>query len=369
MIGKLVKKLRSNPILAIVLGFILYKLYNARRGGARSESRGGFRGGSVCDGLLGPIKAYGYACCAGEYNIPVLIYAQSCRGPGPSYITRWRYGMNDQSSIAWTSFNYLDFPTLNTSNFAINQSSNYCQLQMVEIFNNGILPSGSIPPPQYNYCCTCSNNGDCLEQDVCCDNARCFDNHGRVGICNEWCCFPANATVILKDGGEKKVSELNIGDEVMTMNSDNITYSKITTFLHKNEKQEAIFTKLSLSNGKDTTVSPKHLIYVNGEYATADSVKVGDKVEFIEDEVTEIMVEKVKEVRGEGIYAPLTETGTIVVNNVHYSCYAEYDIMKDIKGSHNLANVMMTPLRSCGTFSKMEGEVHWYAKLLMSLVA
>ena len=49
-------------------------------------------------------------------------------------------------------------------------------------------------------------------------------------------------------------------------------------------------------------------------------------------------VNSIDTVRKQGVYAPMTQCGTIVVDNVLASCYASYP-------SHTIAHAIMAPLR------------------------
>lgn len=69
-----------------------------------------------------------------------------------------------------------------------------------------------------------------------------------------------------------------------------------------------------------------------------------------------------------GVYAPVTERGTLVVDDVIVSCYAEF-------ASHATAHTSMSPLRYAYYINELMGRwlplhhadtdgVHWYAALL-----
>nr|APD15685.1 hedgehog [Wirenia argentea] len=79
--------------------------------------------------------------------------------------------------------------------------------------------------------------------------------------------------------------------------------------------------------------------------------------------------------RGRGIYAPLTDTGTIVVDGVLVSCYA---LVSDVHIPHNALApyrvmyqltryILPTTLRSMFTGDDTQNGVHWYAKTLYNL--
>lgn len=64
-----------------------------------------------------------------------------------------------------------------------------------------------------------------------------------------------------------------------------------------------------------------------------------------------------------GVYAPLTKSGTIIVDDALASCYA-------LVKSHSLAHTAMAPLRWMAAWSsskKPSEGVHWYASALYTL--
>lgn len=105
-------------------------------------------------------------------------------------------------------------------------------------------------------------------------------------------------------------------------------------------------------NGASISLTPGHLINIKSKgYIKASLVKLGDvmsvysseKNNFIESEIIAIESE-IKQ----GYIAPLTESGTILVNNVHASCYAEIN-------SHWLADLVMKPVNLWYKLSKYLG--------------
>jgi len=199
---------------------------------------------------------------------------------------------------------------------------------------------------KYTWPSNCTNGNYCRK-------GKCNPVGTKFGRCRP-ICFPEMAIV-----NNRPISELKIGDIVDTPSGQ----SKVTTFLHREPKTKAIMIRFILSNNTKTTVSDTHLIYSNGEYKTADKVRIGDYVEYNGNPVG--IVGKFK-IMTEGLYAPLTENGTITVDNINYSCYVQPDKIKNIRDFHNKANTAMYPLRITETDPKTP--IHWYCKPLMSLV-
>lgn len=144
-------------------------------------------------------------------------------------------------------------------------------------------------------------------------------------------CFPETAII-----NNKLITELKIGDTVPTSSG----MSKITTFLHYEPDVKVNMIRFVLQNNHTTTVSRDHMIFINGKYKSAIVVNVGDFVEY-DGEKVKIVDKFVVETKG--LYAPLTEEGNIIVDNVHYSCYTQTKWTQHIDNFQELANSVAQP--------------------------
>uniref|UniRef100_A0A1I7TRS7 HintN domain-containing protein n=2 Tax=Caenorhabditis tropicalis TaxID=1561998 RepID=A0A1I7TRS7_9PELO len=164
-------------------------------------------------------------------------------------------------------------------------------------------------------------------------------------------CFPADATMFVDDDQGlttvKRMDELEVGDWVRSFHGKNeVVKVPVTYWLHRDPDQEAVFVEFSLDNGEKFSLTEKHLIYVgeckvnksvdiNSNPIAADKVQVGDcfyinhrTKETIFQMVQVLAIDRVKKT---GIYAPMTNTGNIIVNRIHTSCHSESNI-------HSLVN-------------------------------
>ena len=187
-----------------------------------------------------------------------------------------------------------------------------------------------------------------------------------------------------RDHGRINISLLKNGDYVRTVSS-NFTwkYTKMITFLHKDEKIVSNFYVLKMLNHSEPLkLSAEHLIArfdletKRQEFIYAKDVKIGDllfshlKNDHVK--VIDISVEAEK-----GAYAPLTEDGTLFVNNILVSCYANIQ-------SHKLAHFSMQPIimtsKLFGNFfnfapqiaqpnSQLTGKTFWYSDFLINFLA
>uniref|UniRef100_A0A914PQM5 Uncharacterized protein n=1 Tax=Panagrolaimus davidi TaxID=227884 RepID=A0A914PQM5_9BILA len=155
-------------------------------------------------------------------------------------------------------------------------------------------------------------------------------------------CFSADTLVKTIEGTKKRMDELNINDWILSGSSENgeIGYSKVMSWIHRKPNFMAEFIKFTLANGKYLKISNKHYIYKgnceNDEIATspkkfqvvfAENVSIHDCLYTLnsKNELIETRISSIEMVQEKGIYAPLTETGTIIVNNIFASCYSNVD--------------------------------------------
>ena len=82
-------------------------------------------------------------------------------------------------------------------------------------------------------------------------------------------CFTANSTVMSSDGSRLKLSELKIGDSVLSVNSvsGELEFSPIILFLDRDPNEVRQFFTIQTESGHSLTLTPTHLIYTSsGEY-------------------------------------------------------------------------------------------------------
>ncbi|XP_013106943.1 protein hedgehog [Stomoxys calcitrans] len=193
-------------------------------------------------------------------------------------------------------------------------------------------------------------------------------------------CFTKDSTVLTETGERKAMTDLSIGDRVLSINEQGqAIYSEIILFLDRNLQESQEFVQLTTESGAVLTVTPGHLVMIwnreksLNEYVFADRVQEDDQV-FVHDSTGAIRPQRVVELRAvlkNGFVAPLTKEGTIVVNSVAASCYA-------IINSQSLAHWTYAPMRLWSTIkslmphskegkdstAQLQNGVHWYGKAL-----
>ncbi|NP_001079260.1 desert hedgehog protein A precursor [Xenopus laevis] len=189
-------------------------------------------------------------------------------------------------------------------------------------------------------------------------------------------CFPGTAMVMMGTGERKPLSELKIGDTVYTTDeTGQLITSVVLLFLHRNPYKTATFVLIEAEgHPSKLLVTPNHLLFIQSSSSAgflptfAYRVQIGDLVQIYVNG-TQVQSSKVVRVSLEeqtGVYAPMTEHGTLLVDGVLTSCYATVE-------SHTLAHVSLAPLRLFQGIASMLPDldmsdgVHWYCHILYVL--
>ncbi|KAK2575804.1 hypothetical protein KPH14_007188 [Odynerus spinipes] len=177
-------------------------------------------------------------------------------------------------------------------------------------------------------------------------------------------CFPGKSYVRTQDGMKRRLDEVQLGDRVAALNSHGeLVYSEVIAFLDRAPTERRQFVQLLTSSGRVLTLTPAHLVPTEGRSTIFSArVRTGDKI-LVSDEDSSfskaaslesnqvsssdrrLRWDRVIETRlvlEEGVYAPLTTEGTVLVDDVVASCYAVID-------SQTLAHYSFLPLRVWNT--------------------
>lgn len=215
-------------------------------------------------------------------------------------------------------------------------------------------------------------------------------------------CFHGDATVQTINGERIAMSQLSLGDQILAL--DSVTgrpfFDEVIAFADRLSHQDATVTNIELENGATLPATFHHLIYVHlaeddiNQYSVlndvrhAGTVKPGDSLFSVRSpsmafngSVASTIVRPTK-VTGvystnatNGLYAPLTRSGNIVVNDIVASCYA-------VATNQQVAHWSLWPLRAwyqlckhdhlqlfATACSQQEFGIHPYIRVLMKTVA
>jgi len=140
-------------------------------------------------------------------------------------------------------------------------------------------------------------------------------------------CFSGDSTVETSSRGRIPISDLSEDDYVKAYDlaTKQHVFSRFVTYSHADKNQLAKFVAVETTHTARTLkLSAFHLIMKwDGSFVYANELRVGDEVVVFEQDVARPdTVKSIDEVYDLGVYAPLTEQGTVVVNDVVASCYA-----------------------------------------------
>ncbi|RLU21583.1 hypothetical protein DMN91_005956 [Ooceraea biroi] len=212
-------------------------------------------------------------------------------------------------------------------------------------------------------------------------------------------CFPGKSLVRTENGDAKRLDEVRLGERIAALDSrGDVVYSEVIAFLDRSPSERRQFIRLTTKSGRVLTLTPAHLVPVEGRSSVfaakvqpGDRILVNDVAASVEDDnrvdnrLRWDSVVETKLVLEEGVFAPLTTEGTLVVDDVVASCYAVVD-------SQSVAHYAFLPLRIWNAVTSVftgglddmrhleirqndtskvqptvkEG-VHWYASMLYSL--
>jgi len=130
-------------------------------------------------------------------------------------------------------------------------------------------------------------------------------------------CFSGQNKIQIKDNGTILMQDLKIGDEILVAKN---TYDKVYSFGHRHTSITTKFLQL-LPSGLEITND--HMVVVEGGYSVpASSIKVGDRLQLGTGDL--VTVTHINTVTRNGVYAPFTFSGTIVVSDVMASNYIAF---------------------------------------------
>ena len=207
------------------------------------------------------------------------------------------------------------------------------------------------------------------EEDKCNQQADLMRNMALSSCFLEECgCFPSDATVNVLGKGDIRIDQLQLGDQVQTSSG----YSKVYAFGYaytsdEDGVQSHQYVQIKTNDTEGTTLelSPNHVLFVGGKSAhpkMAKDVAVGDIVQLFAEGVgskasfAEII--SIENTEKSGQYAPLTEDGTIVVNNILASVHSIEGAASEVKlfgitiiNMHQFEQMLFAPLRLLCKFS------------------
>jgi len=146
----------------------------------------------------------------------------------------------------------------------------------------------------------------------------------EVGLCFS----ESNLIKVDDERGVIKMKDLRLGDYVLARNGK---YEKVYSYGHFEPNTKAQYLEIFCSdNHHPLEVTENHMIFTSDNKAIpASNLCVGDKI--ISGSGNPIVIKSIRRVIRVGLYAPLTQSGTVVVNDVLASCYMAYESSDSMK--------------------------------------
>jgi len=147
-------------------------------------------------------------------------------------------------------------------------------------------------------------------------------------------CFSADSTVITPEG-PMRMEQLKVGHQVMVMNeaTGQMVFEPVDSFIHRRNDIHTKFIDISTDAGTGMSLTPGHLVPIsdcsNGVSLTlkyASEAQLGECVlAQVDGQLTPTKIVGLKESMKTGIYAPLTRSGNLLVDNTVASCYSNHE--------------------------------------------
>ena len=145
-------------------------------------------------------------------------------------------------------------------------------------------------------------------------------------------CFAGSETLNLESGETKLVSDIRVGDRVLAADAAGQTsYSDVVFVPHRANNDDALFTHITTTSGRDIKMIPSHIILAGPCHLSGPLPLIyassGDCVMTVSGKD---MVSTVETVQGKGLYTVVTKEEYVVVNGIIASSFA---------ANHMLANL------------------------------
>lgn len=181
-------------------------------------------------------------------------------------------------------------------------------------------------------------------------------------------CFSGENLISVLGKGEIRLDSLEIGDYVRSSQRGDSYYSRVYGFLHLHRQVPTDFLKFSFAkkSSLELEVTSEHLLYSKGKTIAASNVKVGDALDGQDGEA--LHVTGIETVKRNGVYAPATESGDIIISGVRASNYVNL-LNASAMDQHTMSHAFMAPVRFVcklhfdwckqETYTKEEGYSQW----------
>ena len=162
-------------------------------------------------------------------------------------------------------------------------------------------------------------------------------------------CFSPYSTVEVLDEGAIPMHDVKIGDSILTASG---AYESVYAFGHKDANSTTDFLRI-FTDGylHPLEVTAKHLVFVNStggfSLVPAEDIKEGDFLRSTEGRATRVI--DIRHIKRNGLYAPFTTDGTLVVDGIVASSYMSLKAIEYHKffknRIHKVSHLAVSPIR------------------------
>lgn len=207
-------------------------------------------------------------------------------------------------------------------------------------------------------------------------------------------CFPANAKVYVKGKGPVCMSDLTHGDLLLCGDEQtgHLLFSPFIGYMH--ESAEATLTCVTVEAGSAEAdpglrVSEEHLVFAAAAQDAplvavhAKELRAGDWISRVscDGDLRRVKISSVSKVSEQGLYAPLSQCGTVVVEGILCSCYTDSPHMpawlRNMVSTHGIGHGALLPLRLASLLGLIDSKtktmaeqpsdgIHPYCRALMN---
>ena len=167
----------------------------------------------------------------------------------------------------------------------------------------------------------------CSIGSVCVGTTKCASNAGTVAVAagstaasSGGSCFASTEQVTLESGLLKAISEVQVGDRVLTVTTQGEqVFSDVVYLPHGRNEERTTFAQISTESGRDLKMTMNHYLPAGAcalstlPMVTASQVTAGDCVQTVTGREQVVSVSKVE---GKGIYTIIAMEELIVVNGI-----------------------------------------------------
>ena len=167
--------------------------------------------------------------------------------------------------------------------------------------------------------------------------------------------------MVLESGRIKNMSEVVVGDKIQAMdNTGKMVFSEVLMFMDREPRETRKFVRITTEEGAVLTLTSTHLVHTGAQDcgdlqcfipSYAGNIMPGMKVMVNKGTLLPQVVAKVEMTSHTGVYAPLTNTGNLVVDDVLASCYAVID-------SQSIAHAAFAPVRWWHSIEQSVGQLY-----------